>query len=165
MVQPYVGEIRMFAGSFEPNGWYFCDGRLLPISEFATLVAVIGTSYGGDGESTFALPDMRGRIPIHQGGGFALAQSGGAESVTLTESQIPSHTHQMLASSDPAGARVVTNAVFGRGVADTYASEFTGQALSSQSVDVTGGSQPHSNFQPYLCINHIISLSGQFPAT
>jgi microcystin-dependent protein len=100
MAQPYVGEIRMFAGNFAPAGWMFCEGQLLPISENETLFQLIGTTYGGDGESTFALPDLRGRIPIHQGNGFILAETGGAEEITLTINQIPAHTHQMLASID-----------------------------------------------------------------
>src|ERR671918_111973 len=96
MAQPYVGEIRMFAGNFAPTGWMFCEGQLLPISENETLFQLIGTTYGGDGESTFAVPDLRGRIPIHQGSGFILAETGGAEEITLTVSQIPAHTHPFL---------------------------------------------------------------------
>src|ERR671938_611246 len=99
MAQPYVGEIRLFAGNFAPAGWMFCEGQLLPISENETLFQLIGTTYGGDGESTFALPDLRGRIPIHQGNGFILAETGGAEEITLTVNQIPAHSHPMLANS------------------------------------------------------------------
>src|SRR5947207_2409719 len=101
MAQPYVGEIRMFAGNFAPAGWMFCEGQLLPISENETLFQLIGTTYGGDGESTFALPDLRGRLPIHFGNGFILAETGGAEEITLTVQQIPAHAHPMLASTDP----------------------------------------------------------------
>src|SRR4051812_30135437 len=100
MAQPYVGEVRMFAGNFAPAGWMFCEGQLLPISEYETLFNLIGTTYGGDGQSTFALPDLRGRLPIHQGNGFTLAETGGVEEVTLTVSQIPSHTHSLLASQN-----------------------------------------------------------------
>ena len=102
MAQPYVGEIRMFAGNFAPAGWMFCEGQLLPISENETLFQLIGTTYGGDGESTFALPDLRGRIPIHQGNGFTLAETGGAEEITLTVNQIPAHSHPMLATASVA---------------------------------------------------------------
>src|SRR3954452_15011716 len=102
MAQPYVGEIRMFGGNFNPSGWMFCDGALLPISEFETLFNLIGTTYGGDGQSTFALPDLRGRIPLHQGNGFTLAETGGVETVTLTVSQIPAHSHTVLATLNPA---------------------------------------------------------------
>src|ERR1700719_1271435 len=98
MGQPYVGEIRMFGGNFAPNGWMTCDGQLLPISEFETLFNLIGTTYGGDGQSTFALPNLHGRIPLHQGNGFTLAETGGVESVTLTVSQIPAHSHPFLAT-------------------------------------------------------------------
>ena len=101
MAQPYVGEIRMFAGNFAPAGWMFCEGQLLPISEYETLFNLIGTTYGGDGQSTFALPDLRGRIPLHFGNGFTLAETGGAEEITLTVSQIPSHTHPVLATTNP----------------------------------------------------------------
>src|SRR3954471_18960457 len=105
MAQPYVGEIRMFAGNFAPAGWMFCEGQLLPISENETLFQLLGTTYGGDGQETFALPDLRGRIPIHQGNGFILAETGGAEEITLTVSQIPAHSHPLLcqngAATDP----------------------------------------------------------------
>src|SRR6478609_2838870 len=100
MAQPYVGEIRMFAGNFAPAGWMFCEGQLLPISENETLFQLIGTTYGGDGQATFGLPDLRGRVPIHQGNGFILAETGGAEEITLTINQIPQHTHALLASND-----------------------------------------------------------------
>src|SRR5215813_9335030 len=101
MAQPYVGEIRIFAGNFAPAGWMFCEGQLLPISEYETLFNLIGTTYGGDGQSTFALPDLRGRVPMHFGSGFTLAETGGVETVTLTVSQIPAHSHPFLASQGP----------------------------------------------------------------
>src|SRR4026209_2501627 len=102
MGEPYVGEIRMFGGNFPPSGWAFCNGALLPISENETLFVLIGTTYGGDGQETFALPDLRGRIPIHQGNGFILAETGGVESVTLTINQIPAHTHPLIATTSVA---------------------------------------------------------------
>src|SRR4028118_1483110 len=102
MAQPYIGEIRMFAGNFPPLGWLFCEGQLLPISENEALFQLIGTTYGGDGESTFGLPDLRGRLPIHQGNGFVLAETGGAEEITLTVNQIPPHPHPLPASINPA---------------------------------------------------------------
>ncbi len=164
MAQPYVGEIRIFAGNFAPAGWMFCEGQLLPISENETLFQLIGTTYGGDGESTFALPDLRGRIPIHQGNGFILAETGGAEEITLTVNQIPAHSHPLLGSADPSTVRVVTSGMMGRGAADAYTTEFTPVQLSPQSVSPVGGSQPHTNFQPYLCVDFIISLFGIFPS-
>src|SRR6266851_1356705 len=111
MAQPYVGEIRMFAGNFAPAGWSFCEGQLLPISENETLFQLIGTTYGGDGQSTFALPDLRGRTPIHMGNGFTLAETGGVEEVTLTVSQISIHTHPMLASNSNGTSAFVQNNV------------------------------------------------------
>ena len=164
MAQPYVGEIRMFAGNFAPAGWMFCEGQLLPISENETLFQLIGTTYGGDGESTFALPDLRGRLPVHMGNGFVLAETGGSEEITLTVSQIPAHGHRWFGSADPDSTRAPLNSILGRGVADTYASEFTPQTLAPQGMSPIGGSQPHTNFQPYLCINFIISLFGIFPS-
>jgi len=167
MAQPYVGEIRMFAGNFAPAGWMFCEGQLLPISEYETLFNLIGTTYGGDGQSTFALPDLQGRIPIHQGNGFILAETGGAEEITLTVSQIPAHSHPLLGSQATAtstspqgnvGARVTAAAVF------PYGTDMPAQPLSPLAVGSTGGSQPHTNFQPYLCVDYIISLFGIFPS-
>ena len=115
MAQPYVGEIRMFAGNFAPAGWMFCEGQLLPISEYETLFNLIGTTYGGDGESTFALPDLRGRIPIHQGNSFILAETGGAEEITLTVNQIPAHSHPFLASTSVAQDSSPLNKTVGGG--------------------------------------------------
>ena len=164
MAQPYVGEIRMFAGNFAPAGWLFCEGQLLPISENETMFQLIGTTYGGDGQETFALPDLRGRITLHQGNGFILAETGGVEEVTLTIQQIPVHSHAPLASPDPAGVRGGAAGVLGRTQAEAYASEFTPEVLSPQSISPVGGSQPHTNLQPYLCVNYIISLFGLFPS-
>ena len=113
MAQPYVGEIRIFAGNFAPAGWMFCEGQLLPISENETLFNLIGTTYGGDGQSTFALPDLRGRLPMHFGNGFTLAETGGVEEITLTVSQIPAHSHAMLATTNVASATAPSNSVSG----------------------------------------------------
>ena len=165
MAQPYVGEIRMFAGNFAPAGWMFCEGQLLPISENETLFNLIGTTYGGDGESTFALPDLRGRIPIHQGNGFILAETGGAEEITLTVNQIPAHSHPLLASTNASQDTTPLNKVVGQsGSALIYIQDVTDSNMSPQAVSSVGGSQPHTNFQPYLCINFIISLFGIFPS-
>ena len=165
MAQPYVGEIRMFAGNFAPAGWQFCDGQLLPISENETLFQLIGTTYGGDGESTFGVPDLRGRIPIHQGNGFILAETGGAEEITLTVNQIPAHTHPLLGSAvngsqtNPADQTLASSTVM-----TPYAVETPGPSLAPNAVGPAGGSQPHTNFAPYLCVNFIISLFGIFPS-
>jgi microcystin-dependent protein len=165
MAQPYVGEIRMFAGNFAPAGWMFCEGQLLPISENETLFQLIGTTYGGDGESTFALPDLRGRIPIHQGSGFILAETGGAEEITLTVQQIPAHSHPLLATSSVANDQVpASNVLAQTGTYDGFQSSPPVAAMAAQAVGSVGGSQPHTNFQPYLCVNFIISLFGIFPS-
>jgi microcystin-dependent protein len=163
MSQPYVGEIRMFGGNFAPAGWMFCEGQLLPISENETLFNLIGTTYGGDGQSTFALPDLRGRLPIHQGNGFVLAQTGGVESVTLTVQQIPAHTHPLLATSAAASTTDPTKHVTGKADKNLYRAGPATVAMAPQAIGLTGGSQPHDNFQPYLCIDFIISLFGIFP--
>ena len=163
MAQPYVGEIRMFAGNFAPNGWMFCEGQLLPISEYETLFNLIGTTYGGDGQSTFALPDLRGRVPIHQGNGFTLAETGGVETVTLTVSQIPSHTHPLLASTAAGGPNPATNVLATSTAVDVYRESTASNAMAAASITPVGGSQPHTNFQPYLCVNFILSLFGIYP--
>jgi microcystin-dependent protein len=161
---PYVGEIRMFAGNFAPAGWMFCSGQLLPISENETLFNLIGTTYGGDGQSTFALPDLQGRIPIHQGNGFTLAETGGAEDITLTVNQIPAHSHPFVVSTRVANQSSPSNNVLAQSTAaDLYIEDTATVGLDPVAVGATGGSQPHSNMQPYLGINYIISLFGYFP--
>ena len=164
MAQPYVGEIRMFAGNFAPAGWQFCDGTLLPISEYETLFQLIGTTYGGDGQNTFAVPDLRSRLPIHQGNGFILAETGGVESVTLTVNQMPAHGHALLASSDVPTGSSPSGAVTGQAAAKFYRAGTAATALNPAIITSVGGSQPHSNMQPYLCVNFIISLYGIFPS-
>jgi microcystin-dependent protein len=165
MAQPYVGEIRMFAGNFAPAGWAFCEGQLLPISENETLFQLIGTTYGGDGQSTFALPDMRGRIPIHFGNSFVLAQQGGVEEVTLTLNQIPAHTHPMLATSTPGSTNTPVNSLYAETSAiNLYIEDVTNANMGAGAISSVGGTQPHTNFQPYLCVNFIISLFGIFPS-
>lgn len=165
MAQPYVGEIRMFAGNFAPAGWMFCEGQLLPISEYETLFNLIGTTYGGDGQSTFALPDLRGRIPLHQGNNFILAETGGVEEVTLTTGQIPAHSHPLLASNDQANATTPQSNVGAAGLNTvTYYKDPPFVNLAPAAVSSVGGSQPHTNFQPYLCVDFIISLFGIYPS-
>jgi microcystin-dependent protein len=165
MSQPYVGEIRLFAGNFPPVGWMFCEGQLLPISENEILFQLIGTTYGGDGESTFALPDLRGRVPIHVGNGISLAETGGVENVTLTTQQIAAHPHALLASSGVANDPSPTNNVLGESSAiSMYQSATPTAPMAPQSIGSVGGTQPHDNFQPYLCVDFIISLFGIFPS-
>jgi len=165
MAQPYVGEVRIFAGNFAPAGWNFCDGSLLAISENETLFNLIGTTYGGDGQSTFALPDLRGRIPLHQNSGFVLAETGGTETITLTTNQIPSHSHPMAAAAtggdqvSPAG-----NVLANSSNVTIYINDAPNTAMNAASIAQAGGNQPHENLQPYVCINYIISLFGIFPS-
>jgi microcystin-dependent protein len=171
MSQPYVGEIRMFAGNFPPNGWMFCEGQLLAISENDTLFNLIGTTFGGDGQQTFALPDLRGRLPIHNGtnpnGGstFQLGEAAGVEQVTISAQQTPIHNHAFLASTTPGAQNSPANQLIAASpsiklfIQDTPDSTLN----NANSVTPVGGSQPHTNFQPYLCIDFIISLFGIFP--
>jgi microcystin-dependent protein len=157
----------MFGGNFAPAGWMFCEGQLLPISENETLFQLIGTTYGGDGESTFALPDLRGRLPMHQGNGVTLAETGGAEEITLTVNQTPAHSHAMLANSgggalpDPGNNVTATSTTAN---VDFYLEDVPSANMATQAIGPVGGSQPHSNFQPYLCVDFIISLFGIFPS-
>ena len=173
MGQPFVGEIRMFGGNFAPAGWMFCDGQLLPISENETLFQLIGTTYGGDGQSTFALPDLRGRLPLHMGTGsglsnYQLAQSGGVETVTLTTQQLPIHTHPALCSNG-SGSNTSNPSGGTWSKADTASYSGTlaaGGFMGSAPIMATpaGGSQPHENMIPFLCVSYIISLFGIFPS-
>jgi microcystin-dependent protein len=176
MSQPYVGEIRMFAGNFAPAGWMFCDGSLLPISEFETLFNLIGTTYGGDGQATFALPNLLGRVPIHMGngpGGFTnvLAQSGGTETVTLTAAQTPVHTHgwTVMSVAGTADKEKLPGGYLANGTAPgntVYTNDPAPAAQLSPSMvgPFVGGSQPHNNVAPYLAVNFIISMFGVFPS-
>ncbi len=165
MAEPFIGEIRMFGGNFAPQGWAFCDGRILPISENTALFSLIGTFYGGDGQSTFGLPDLRSRVPIHQSSSFPLAASGGEENVTLQVAQLPSHTHTMQVSSDtgtksnPSGAAPAASASV-----SLYKSATPATALSPAALGAAGSDQPHTNIQPFLCVSFIISLFGIFPS-
>src|SRR5579883_805094 len=175
MAQPYVGEIRMFAGDFAPAGWMVCEGQLLPISEWETLFQLIGTTYGGDGQETFALPDLRGRVPMHMGsfGGTtaSLGELAGVETVTLTTQQIPGHNHLMTAANtgtalSPQNAYLAVPSSTVSGLEPYAATGGTGTpvTLNANILQTTGGSQPHDNFQPYLCVSFIISMFGIFPS-
>lgn len=166
----------MFAGSFAPAGWAFCDGQLMPISENDTLFNLIGTTYGGDGQETFGLPNLQGRVPVHVGGAlsYTLGETGGVESVTLTTQQIPVHTHAMQIVAGGAGGTTnvpASNTVLADSnttVTNTYVAPFTGAsqvALNGNSIGGAGGSQPHDNFQPTLCVSYIISLFGIYPTS
>jgi microcystin-dependent protein len=171
MSEPFVGEIRMFAGNFAPRGWAFCDGQLLAVSQNDALFSLLGTIYGGDGRTTFGLPDMRGRIPVHAGSGpgldpIRLGAKAGAENVTLTVNQLASHKHDVSASSaaatssDPTGnvsANTTPTNIYSTALA-------TQQSMNPAALSSTGGSQPHSNLMPSLCVNFIIALFGIYPS-
>ena len=166
MSSPFVGEIRMFAGNFAPAGWMFCQGQLLPISENETLFNLIGTTYGGDGTSTFALPNLQSRVPVHMGAGLVLAETGGEETVTLTTSQIPAHSHVPQCNSNPGTADSPSGNVWA--VANPSVTIYSNVApslnMDPAAVGSAGGSQPHDNMVPFLVINFIISLFGVFPS-
>ncbi len=164
MSSPYIGEIRMFGGNFAPVGWAFCNGALIPISENETLFNLIGTTYGGDGQSTFALPDLQSRVPMHQGSGFVLGQNGGVESVTLASSQIPAHTHVPQANSGTGALASPGGNVWANSANLPYSPNAPAAAMDPAAIGSDGGSQPHDNMIPYLVINFIISLFGIFPS-
>ena len=165
MSDPYIGEIRMFAGNFAPNGWAFCNGALMAISENDVLFTLIGTTYGGDGQTTFALPDLQSRIPIHVGPGFSLAQQGGVETVTLITSQIPAHSHVPVCFSAAGNQASPTNGVWAStSPATQYSTSAPGAVMANTACASAGGSQPHDNMVPFLCVNFIISLFGVFPS-
>jgi len=167
MAQPYVGEIRMFAGNFAPAGWMFCSGQALAISDYDTLFMLIGTTYGGDGQTTFCLPDLQGRVPIHPGGTVngVLGQKLGVESVTLTLQQIPVHNHGLWATTNAANTGNPQNHVVAEVAPDTfYLDAAPSASLAASSVSATGGSQPHTNLMPFVALNYIISLYGIFPS-
>ena len=164
MAQPYVGEIRIFAGNFAPAGWMFCEGQLLPISSYDVLFQLIGTTYGGDGASTFALPDLRGRMPMHFGAGFTQGALGGQETVQLTTAQIPGHNHLPQAVSNGV-LKNPTNNLWTNWPGAQYHNNQSGLSpLNPAAMYSAGGSQPHENRPPYLAINFIISLFGIYPS-
>ncbi|MBB4634669.1 phage tail protein [Longimicrobium terrae] len=171
MAQPYVGEIRLFAGNFAPNGWMFCEGQTLPISENDVLFQLIGTTYGGDGQETFNLPNLASRVPIHMGTGpdgttYQIGEMAGTEQETLTSQQIPLHTHTPLAAATAGNQSTPVGGMLAQPTGSVqlyYDGDPTGQ-MSNQAITPQGGSQPHENTQPFLCVNHIISLFGVFPS-
>ena len=164
MSNPYVGEIRMFGGNFAPVGWAFCNGQLLPISENPTLFNLIGTTYGGDGQTTFALPNLQSRVPIHQGNAHVIGEVGGAESVTLALAQIPAHTHTPQASSSPGTSASPSGNVWAAWSDAQYSATAPAAAMASPALAPAGGSQPHENMPPFVAVNFIISLFGIFPS-
>ena len=170
MSEPFIAEIRIFAGNFAPRGWAFCDGQLLPISQNTALFSLIGTTYGGDGRSTTALPNLQGRAPMHPGRGPGLTsrrlgQRGGVETITLSEAQMPAHTHTLRATNARGGVSTPAGNAFNRSIGETaYHTATNLTAMASQMAENTGGSQSHNNMQPFLTLNFIIALVGLYPS-
>jgi microcystin-dependent protein len=167
-MSPYIGEIQVYAGTKPPGGWAFCDGATMVISENDALFTLIGTTYGGDGQETFMLPDLRGRVPVHRGGGLVLGMTGGTETVKLSTEQIPAHNHNLMSTTDPATASTVAGNVPASmpaaGTGSAYGSVAPFHAIDQSSIGMTGGGEAHNNVQPYLCVGYIISLFGMFPS-
>ena len=168
MSEAYIGEIKIFGGNFAPRDWQFCDGALLPISLYQALFSLLGTTFGGDGQTTFAVPDLRGRIPLHRGqapdlSNYVQGQKGGTETVTLAANQIGAHAHTLGASSANATTSSPANAVWAVSSANIYGTSGPYQPMNASTVSFAGGSQPHENLQPILGVNFIIALDGIYP--
>lgn len=162
MADPYIGEIRMFGGNFAPVGWLLCQGQSLPISQYDALFNLIGTTYGGDGQQTFLLPNLQSRVPLHVGPNYMLGQSGGSETVTLNTNQLPIHTHS------PVGNTVATtpspnNAFWANYANQRYSDQAPAAAMAPNALSISGGNQPHNNMSPYQVINFIIATEGIYP--
>ncbi|ABF41454.1 phage Tail Collar [Candidatus Koribacter versatilis Ellin345] len=164
MSSPFVGEIRLFAGSFAPQNWAFCNGQLMAISENTTLFTLIGTTYGGDGVNTFGLPDLQGRVPIHQGSGFVIGQLSGSETVTVSSSQLPQHNHLAQASSASLGSNDPSGNFWASNPSTKQYSDQSPSGQMAGPTSLTGGNQPHDNMLPFLCVTYIIALFGIFPS-
>jgi microcystin-dependent protein len=169
MSEPFVGEIRMFAGNFAPRSWAFCDGQLLAVSQNDALFSLLGTVYGGDGRTTFGLPDLRGRIPTHAGAGPGLppgrlGAKGGAENVTLTVNQLPSHGHPLHATTATAAQRQPVGSALAASTGQVYTEILDPQTMNAQAISHVGGSRSHTNLMPYLCVHFIIALVGIYPS-
>jgi microcystin-dependent protein len=167
MAEPFLGEIRMFAGNFAPVGWALCDGQILPIIQSVALFSILGTQYGGDGVTTFALPNLQGRVAVHEGNGFVIGQTGGEQAVTLTASQMPAHNHAAQCVNAKATKPNPVGNVWAQDAAGTtaeYSSAAPNAAMGGAAIGVAGGGQPHDNMQPYLVVTFIIALQGIFPS-
>ena len=167
MAEPFLGELKLAAFTFAPRGWAYCDGQLLPIAQNTALFALLGTTYGGNGQTTFALPDLRGRVPVHIGNEISLGQVGGVESVTLTTSHLPAHGHTLSGTGDLANASAPGGALPAakpRGGLNRYAPAGSDTVMSPGSVALAGGNQPHDNMQPYLVLAWLIAMEGIFPS-
>lgn len=167
MSNPYIGEIRLFGGNFAPVGWAFCDGQLLSITQNEVLFTLLGTTYGGDGVTTFALPDMRGRVPIHQTSSYPIGMAAGAESVTLTVNQMPAHAHTLLGSSAVVEGASPAGSAFATSEDTAFYAPYNPAKTATMNPGVVGpagGTQTHDNMQPFICVSFIIALEGIFPS-
>lgn len=163
MSEPFLGEIRMFALNYAPRGWLPCNGQVLAINQYQALFSILGTTYGGNGMTTFALPNLQGRAPVHTGSGITLGQSAGEETHTLTIQEMPSHTHQASGNSAGASSSQAQGNVWGKPAANTYAAS-ANTTMSAAALGLAGGSQPHENMQPYNVVNFCIAINGIFPS-
>lgn len=164
MSEPFLSEIKAVSFNFPPKGWALCNGQLLPINQNQALFALLGTTYGGNGQTNFALPNLRGRVPIHMGSGHTLGEAAGSTSVTVNIQQLPTHLHQLSGTTNTADSTIATGRVFARTLQQTYSSPTSPAAMAPQAVSSVGGSQPHNNMAPYLVLNFIIALQGIFPS-
>lgn len=166
MSDQYVGEIRMFSGNYAPQGWHFCDGSLLSISQYEVLYVLIGTTYGGDGVTNFKLPDLRGRVPLHTSNNYPLGQMAGTEKITLVQSQLPAHTHSANANNVAADATSVSpeGQFWGASSITSYQSVAPNVTMSPRTVSSVGGNQPHNNMMPSKAVSFIIALQGLYPS-
>lgn len=164
MSEPFLGEIKIVSFNFAPKGWAFCNGQLLPINQNQALFAILGTTYGGDGRTTFALPDLRGRVPLHTGNTFTLGERAGEEAHTVVTAEMPGHTHPAVASANPADQVSPAGNYWAASEAFTAFAGSPGETMAPQSVSTVGGSQPHTNLSPYLVVNFVIALQGIFPS-
>jgi microcystin-dependent protein len=164
MAEPFLSEIRIFSFNYAPKGWALCNGQFLPINQNQALFALLGTTYGGNGQTTFALPDLRGRVPIHFGDGFTLGQAGGKEFHTLTQSEMPAHNHFAQAATNQTNAAIPGGQWLGQALNQYNANVASLTTLTPQTIGSFGGSQPHENREPSLVLNFCIALQGIFPS-
>ncbi|GAB4123564.1 MAG: tail fiber protein [Wenzhouxiangellaceae bacterium] len=164
MSEPFLAEIRMVGFNFAPRGWAFCDGQILPINQNQSLYSLLGTTYGGDGRTSFALPDLRGRTPIHVGNGHREGQKSGEETHTLAVNEMPQHTHSAMATNSPSAGDDPTGRVLGQAASNVYAGHSASTGMGANMVTNAGGGQAHNNMQPYLSVNFCIALQGLFPS-
>lgn len=164
MSEPFMSEIKIVSFNFPPKGWALCNGQTLPINQNQALFALLGTTYGGNGQTTFALPNLRGRVPIHMGSGFTLGEAAGSTAVTVNIQQLPTHTHALMATNNAAAGDDASNNVFAQAGLNAYGAFSSATAMGPLAVGNVGGSQPHNNMMPYLTLNFIIALQGIFPS-